>query len=352
MIPAFVAMKRIVAARIPDVDLQPGEERPRDAEVLDHAEHRVVLEAALLRVEREERRLVAVDQVHRQRRERDERQREVDREDGDRDEPDRARDRPHGVARLLGEVRDGLDPRVGDHPHRDREEELAPGRCRAEVDVVDERRGAEDEEEAEQHEQQLRAEVDEREDDVQLRRLLDADDVEGDEHDDHRRAADDVPRVLLQRPPEDREVVGHEERRDGDRDDVVEHLRPRRPEGDDLVEGVAGEARGAARLGEADGALGVGGGGRGEEDAGDHEDERRQPEREDGGDAERVVDRGADVPVGGRKERVRTEDALELLLATPPAHRRDASSRSGQPASGYGTLARITCGSASSSRFT
>ena len=134
-------------------------------------------------------------------------------------------------------------------------------------------------------------------------------------------AADDVPRVLLQRLPEDREVVRHEERRDGDRDDVVEHLRPRRPERDELVEGVAREARRAAGLGEADGALGVGGGGRGEEDAGDHEDERRQPEREDGGDAERVVDRGADVAVRGREERVRTEDALELLRS-PSGHRR------------------------------
>ena len=38
------------------------------------------------------------------------------------------------------------------------------------------------------------------------------------------------------------EVVGHEERRDGDRDDVVEHLAPGREEGPELVEGPAGEA--------------------------------------------------------------------------------------------------------------
>ena len=71
-------------------------------------------------------------------------------------------------------------------------------------------------------------------------------------------AADDVPRVLLERLPEDREVVRDEERRDGDRDDVVEHLRPGGSEADELVEGVAREARRAARLRVAHGALGVG----------------------------------------------------------------------------------------------
>jgi hypothetical protein len=42
-------------------------------------------------------------------------------------------------------------------------------------------------------------------------------------------------------------------------------------------------------------------------DARDDEDERRQPERVDGGEAERVVDRGADVAVGGGEERRRAE---------------------------------------------
>ena len=138
---------------------------------------------------------------------------------------------------------------------------------------------------------------------------------------DHDDAADDVPRVLSQRLPEDREVVRHEERRDGDRDDVVEHLRPGGLERDDLVERVAREARGAAGLREAHRALGVRRGGGREEEAGDDEDDRRQPEREDRDYAERVVDRRADVAVRGGEERVRSEDALELLgLATPSCH--------------------------------
>ena len=135
-------------------------------------------------------------------------------------------------------------------------------------------------------------------------------------------AADDVPGVLPQRAPEDREVVRDEERRRRDRDDVDEHLRPRRPERDQLVERVAGEAGGAAGLREPHRPLGVRGRSRREDDACDDEDDRRQPERIDGGEAERVVDRGADVPVRGGEERRRTENALELdLPSTSAGHR-------------------------------
>src|SRR6185437_9345045 len=49
------------------------------------------------------------------------------------------------------------------------------------------------------------------------------------------------------------------------RRDVVEHLRPRRLERDELVERVPGEARRAARLRVAHRPLGVGGGGAREE---------------------------------------------------------------------------------------
>ena len=122
---------------------------------------------------------------------------------------------------------------------------------------------------------------------------------------------------VLQRLPEDRQVVRDEERRDGDRDDVVEHLRPGGPERDELVEGVAGEARRAAGLRVADRALGVGRRRRGEDQPADQEDERRQPERDRRGDAERVVDRRADVAVRGREERRRPEHALEPLLLPP-----------------------------------
>src|SRR6185295_9915100 len=98
-----------------------------------------------------------------------------------------------------------------------------------------------------------------------------------------------------ERLPEDREIVRDEERRRRDRDDVDEHLRPGGPERDELVEAVPREARRASRLGEADGALRVRRGRGCEYDPRDDEDERRQPEGEDRGEAERVVDRRADV---------------------------------------------------------
>ena len=146
--------------------------------------------------------------------------------------------------------------------------------------LFDQHLGAEDEREAEQHEEHLRPEVDHREPDRELRRLGDPDDVERHEQDDHDRAADDVPRVLAERLPEDREVVGHEERGGRDRDDVDEHLRPRRAERDELVEAVPREARRAARLGEAHRPLRVRRRRGREHDARDDEDERRQPERD------------------------------------------------------------------------
>src|SRR5207249_12165623 len=79
--------------------------------------------------------------------------------------------------------------------------------------------------------------------------------------------------------------------------------------------------RGAARFGEAHRPFRVGRCGRREEEPRDDEDEGRQPQREEGGYAERVVDRRADVPVRGGEEGVRAENALELVrLATPSCH--------------------------------
>jgi hypothetical protein len=180
----------------------------------------------------------------------------------------------------------------------------------------------EDQHEPDHDEEELGREVDDGQEDVEVRRLLDPDDVQKDEEDDHDHTADDVPRIVPQRLPEDREVVRHEERRDGDRDYVVEHLRPRGREGHELVEGVACEGGRPARLGEPHRPFRVGGRRRREDQAADDEDERREPQRDPGDQAEGVVDRGADVPVGGREERRRAEDALEPLLSTSPRHER------------------------------
>ena len=116
----------------------------------------------------------------------------------------------------------------------------------------------------------------------------------------------------------------HEERRGRDRDDVDEHLRPRCAEADELVERVAREARGATGLGVPHRPLGVRRRGRREDDARDEEDERCQPEREDGREAERVVDRRADVAVRGGEESGRAEHPLHLHFPTapPPGHAR------------------------------
>ena len=120
-------------------------------------------------------------------------------------------------------------PRCRRASPRDGEGEVAPRRRDAPVDVAPEDVRAEDEHEADDDQERLRGEVDDRQEDVEAGGLLDADDVDGDEQDDDDCAADDVPRVLAQRLPEDGEVVRDEEGRDGDGGDVDEHLRPGAP---------------------------------------------------------------------------------------------------------------------------
>src|SRR6185437_350094 len=93
-------------------------------------------------------------------------------------------------------------------------------------------------------------------------------------------------------------------------------------EGDELVEGMTGEAGGTARLGIENRPLGVGRGRRREDQPADHEDERRQPKRDPRDEPERVVDRGADVAVGSRKQGRRAEHPLQPLLTTPSRHGR------------------------------
>ena len=232
---------------------------------------------------------------------------------------DRRRDRLRLVLGLLGHVRDRLDAGVGDHADRDREQEVAPRRRDAEHDVVDERFGREHEEEPREHEQHLGQEVDDGERDVQPGRLLGAEDVDGAQQDDDADAEEDVAGALLEeldRLEQAAEVVRDEERRDRDGDDVVEHLRPRREERPELVERAPREARRAARLGVHRRRLGVRRGGAEEDRAGDQEDQRRQAEREARDQAQRVVDRRADVAVGGREEGVDAQDALETVQAT------------------------------------
>ena len=154
-----------------------------------------------------------------------------------------------------------------------------------------------------------------RQNEVEPRRLLRPLDVERRERRDDPDPGDDVARALGERLPEDTEVVRHEEGRDRDRDDVVEHLPPARDEAHELVEGVSREAGGSSGLREHHRPFDVGGGGADEDQPRDHERERGQPERERGDDAERVIDRGADVAVGGAEQGAGAVDALQGLVS-------------------------------------
>ena len=174
--------------------------------------------------------------------------------------------------------------------------------------------GLEHEEEAEGDDRELAEEVDDREHEVDGYRVLDPADVDEREQRDDDGGAGDVPRRALEAVPGDAPgVVRREERRDRDRDDVVEHLRPGREERPLLVEGAAREQRRATRLGVHRGRLGVGRGGAVEQRAGQQEDERREARRKGRDEPERVVDRRADVAVRGGEERVDPEHALQSV---------------------------------------
>ena len=237
----------------------------------------------------------------RQRREGDDGDPRVDGQDREHNKVDGLGHLPAGVLGLLGHVRDRLDARVGEHRQRQREDQFFPRGHAAEMHLVDQQRRVQDQHGAQADEQDLRAEVENRQHEVELRRLAQAADVQPGQQRDDDQPAEDVIRVVLQRskPREGAEVVRHEERRDGDREDVVEAQRPAGEERDDIVEGMARERRGPARFGEHRGALGVRFRCQREQAAREYEHERREAQRVGGNQAERVVDRGADVAVGG-----------------------------------------------------
>ena len=146
-----------------------------------------------------------------------------------------------------------------------------------------------------------------------------AGDVEDVEHaggDDHRAGDADLPAGLGEVGGDRLQVVRDRDRRQGGDDQVVDQDRPAGDEGDQLVEGVAGEARGAAALAEHRPALDVAERGQHEEQAGGEEDQRRQAEAAVGDDAEREVDREADRRVDGDEEPGDAEAALQQAAPT------------------------------------
>ena len=262
--------------------------------------------------------------MHGQRRERHRRQERVDREHREHHVHDRARHVARRVDRLLRHVRDRLDAGVGNHRHRDRDHEVVPAGRDAEVDVGLQHVRREHRDQADRDQQRLRAQVGQRQEDVEAGRLLHAHDVQRHQQQHYDRAAVDVVGVGVQVParPELGQVVRHEDRRDRDRDGVVQHLRPAGEERDRLVEGVPRERRRAAGLGEPGGGLRVGDGREEEDGARDEERDRGQAQRVGGDQAQRVVDRRPDVAVGRREQRRRPEDSVQTPgLAALHGHR-------------------------------
>ncbi len=131
-----------------------------------------------------------------QRREGDDRDAGVEAEHGDEDEVDRLRHLLAGIMGLLGHVGDGLDPGVGEHRDRNRKEQLRVARREAEMDLIDEHAGVEDEHRAEDDQRRLRQQVEDGEGDVEFGRLAEAADVDQGEQGDHADTGDHVSRVF------------------------------------------------------------------------------------------------------------------------------------------------------------
>ena len=199
----------------------------------------------------------------------------------DDDEPDRgeerARQRASGLACLLGEVRDRLEPRVREEPERDRRRagrRPSPARARAGA----RRRAISGEKTSARPSTTISAlhgQVEERDDERRLVQARAPGEPDDPDHGDRDDARHDVPgRVADAVEPERRaDVVRHEERGEGDHDQVVEEERPARDEADEVVEGAPRERLGAADLRDRRGALRVGERDEPEDDARDGEDD-------------------------------------------------------------------------------
>ena len=142
----------------------------------------------------------------------------------------------------------------------------------------------------------------------------DVEDVERAGGDDHQAGDADLPARLGEVVGDRLQVVGNRDRRQRGDDQVVDQDRPAGDEGDQLVEGVAGEAGGAAPLADHRATLDVAERGQHEEQPGGEEDQRGQAEAAVGDDAEREVDREADGGVDGDEEAGDAEAAVEQRL--------------------------------------
>ena len=131
--------------------------------------------------------------------------------------------------------------------------------------------------------------------------------------DDHSDPDEDIGGALGQGLPAERvtQVVRDEERRERDHDQVVEEDGPAGEEPELVVERPPDEGRGAARLRDRGGSLGVGERDEEEEHADAEQHPRREAERVERDDAEREEERRRDLAEGDRRQRGSLEDALE-----------------------------------------
>ena len=277
----------------------------------DDAQHRLLDELA---AERRVRSIRTAD--HRHRHQRDRRHPGVDER-----HPERA-DAGHPLQVLAadvdvgGEVGGGLDPGVGEHRDHRGVDDVAETGIGEEVELGGEAVGLHDDQAADDDHRQLQAEVGEGEQGQRALPLApgDVEDVEHADGGDHRRGDPDLPAGSGEVAADRLQVVRDRERRESDDDQVVDQDRPAGDEGDQLVEGVAGEGRGATPLAEHRPALDVGQRRQPEEEPGGEEDQRRQTEALVGDDAECEVDRESNRRVGRREQPRDAEAALEDRL--------------------------------------
>jgi len=151
-----------------------------------------------------------------------------------------------------------------------------------------------------------------------VRATADVDDVQNRHRGDHGPADRDLESGIAEVGRDRLQIVGNRDRRQSDHDQVVDQDRPSGDEGDQLVERIAREGRGAAALAEHRGALQVGERGEHEEQAGDQEDHRRETESAVGDDPEREVDREANRRVDDREQPRHPNGRASAASDVPP----------------------------------
>ena len=154
-----------------------------------------------------------------------------------------------------------------------------------------------------------------------------ADVAEHDQRDERERQGQRLA-AIAERAPEHLQVLGRREGRDGDQDHVVEQDRPAGDEADELVERVAREHRRAASVLVQRGALDVGHRRQHEQQRGDQEHQRRQPQRVAGDHAQREVDRARQRRVDDREQDRRADAAAQRSRASAAASSRRCARRS------------------------